>query len=115
VELSEGQWQKTALARASMRAEPLLFMLDEPTASLDAPSEHAIFERYMARAHELANRTGAITVIVSHRFSTVTGADRILVLDQGRLVEQGTHQELITAAGRYADLYSVQATAYATK
>jgi ABC-type multidrug transport system fused ATPase/permease subunit len=114
VELSEGQWQKTALARASMRAEPLLFMLDEPTASLDAPSEHAIFERYMARAHELANRTGAITVIVSHRFSTVTGADRILVLDQGRLVEQGTHQQLITAAGRYADLYSIQATAYAT-
>jgi ABC-type multidrug transport system fused ATPase/permease subunit len=114
VELSEGQWQKTALARASMRVEPLLFVLDEPTASLDAPSEHAIFERYMARARELANRTGAITVIISHRFSTVTGADRILVLHQGRLVAQGTHQELIAAAGRYADLYNIQATAYAT-
>jgi ATP-binding cassette subfamily B protein len=113
VELSEGQWQKTALARASMRAEPLLFVLDEPTASLDAPSEHAIFARYMARARDLAARTGAITVIISHRFSTVTGADRILVLDRGRLVEQGNHRELISAGGRYADLFAIQATAYA--
>jgi ABC-type multidrug transport system fused ATPase/permease subunit len=113
VELSEGQWQKTALARASMRSGPLLFFLDEPTASLDAPSEHAIFERYMARARELAARTGAITVIVSHRFSTVTGADRILVLDKGRLVESGTHRELMDHAGRYAELYSIQAKAYA--
>jgi ABC-type multidrug transport system fused ATPase/permease subunit len=113
VELSEGQWQKTALARASMRAEPLLFVLDEPTASLDAPSEHAIFERYLARARELASRTGAITVIVSHRFSTVTGADRILVLDRGRLVEQGTHEDLVRSGGRYAELYSIQAVAYA--
>jgi ABC-type multidrug transport system fused ATPase/permease subunit len=114
VELSEGQWQKTALARASMRAEPLLFVLDEPTASLDAPSEHAIFERYMARARDLAERTGAITVIISHRFSTVTGADRILVLDRGLLAEQGTHQELMAAGGRYAGLYALQANAYAT-
>lgn len=113
VELSEGQWQKTALARASMRAQPLLFVLDEPTASLDAPSEHAIFERYMDRARQLATRTGAITVIVSHRFSTVTGADLILVLEQGRLVESGTHQELLARHGRYADLYGIQATAYA--
>jgi ABC-type multidrug transport system fused ATPase/permease subunit len=113
VELAEGQWQKVALARASMRAGPLLFVLDEPTASLDAPSEHAVFARYTARARDLAARTGAITVIISHRFSTVTGADRILVLDRGRLVEQGTHQELIAAGGRYADLYTIQATAYA--
>jgi ATP-binding cassette subfamily B protein len=67
----------------------------------------------MARARELAARTGAITVIISHRFSTVTGADRILVLDRGRLVEQGNHQELISAGGRYAGLYAIQATAYA--
>jgi ATP-binding cassette, subfamily B, bacterial len=113
VELSEGQWQRTALARASMRTEPLLFVLDEPTASLDAPSEHEIFERYLGRARELAERTGAITVIVSHRFSTVAGADRILVLHKGRIAEQGTHDELLAAGGRYATLYDIQATAYA--
>ncbi|WP_199823319.1 ABC transporter ATP-binding protein [Streptomyces sp. NRRL WC-3742] len=113
VELSEGQWQKTALARATMRREPLLFVLDEPTASLDAPSEQEIFQRQMARARELAERTGAITVIVSHRFSTVTGADLILVLDRGRLEEVGSHRELLALGGRYAELYGIQATAYA--
>ena len=113
VELSEGQWQRTALARASMRTEPLLFVLDEPTASLDAPSEHRIFRRYLVRARELATRTGAITIIVSHRFSTVAGADHILVLHRGRLVEQGTHHELLAEGGRYATLYGIQATAYA--
>ncbi|GGM92427.1 ABC transporter permease [Thermopolyspora flexuosa] len=113
VDLSEGQWQRTALARASMRDNPLLFVLDEPTASLDAPSEQAIFERYMARARTLSRATGAVTVIVSHRFSTVTGADLILVLHRGRLVESGTHDELMALGGRYADLYTIQATAYA--
>jgi ATP-binding cassette subfamily B protein len=113
LELSEGQWQKTALARASMRREPLLFILDEPTASLDAPSEQEIFQRHMARARELGARTGAVTVIVSHRFSTVTGADLILVLDKGRLVEAGPHEELMALGGRYADLYGIQADAYA--
>ncbi|MFE0154547.1 ATP-binding cassette domain-containing protein [Nonomuraea sp. NPDC059007] len=112
VDLSEGQWQRTALARASMRRNPLLFVLDEPTASLDAPSEQSIFERYMERARDLAARTGAITIIVSHRFSTVTGADMILVLDKGRLIEHGTHAELMRLDGRYADLYGIQATAY---
>lgn len=113
VELSEGQWQKTALARSSMRPAPLLFVLDEPTASLDAPSEHAIFTRYMARARELAARTGAVTVVVSHRFSTVADADQILVLDNGKLVQAGSHDELIARGGRYADLYRTQADAYA--
>lgn len=113
VDLSEGQWQKTALARASMRRTPLLFVLDEPTASLDAPSEHAIFERYMARARELSARTGTITVIVSHRFSTVTDADLILVLHAGRIAESGTHDELLALGGRYAQLYGIQAKAYA--
>jgi ATP-binding cassette subfamily B protein len=112
VELSEGQWQKTALARACMRREPLLFVLDEPTASLDAPSEHAIFERYMARARRLAARTGAITVIISHRFSTVAGADLILVMDSGRLVQQGTHAELVRAEGIYAELHGLTSRAY---
>lgn len=112
LELSEGQWQKAALARASMRPDPLLFILDEPTASLDAPSEQEIFQRHMARARELGARTGAVTVIVSHRFSTVTGADLILVLDRGRLAEAGPHDELMALGGRYADLYGIQADAY---
>ncbi|WP_053751829.1 ABC transporter ATP-binding protein [Streptomyces sp. MMG1533] len=113
IDLSEGQWQRVALARSVMRDDPLLFVLDEPTASLDAPSEHAIFERQIARARQLAERTGAITMIVSHRFSTVVGADLILVLDKGRLVESGTHAELSALdGGRYADLYGIQAAAY---
>lgn len=113
VEVSEGQWQKIALARASMRPAPLLFVLDEPTASLDAPSEHAIFERYMRRAREVAERSGGITLVVSHRFSTVAGADLILVMEGGRLAECGTHEQLLAADARYAALYSLQATAYA--
>ncbi|MET7641163.1 ABC transporter ATP-binding protein/permease [Streptomyces sp. NPDC005438] len=112
VDLSEGQWQKTALARASVRGNPLLFMLDEPTASLDAPSEHAIFQRYMERARRLGSHSGAITLVVSHRLSTVAGADLVLVLDHGQLVERGTHEELLAAGGRYSDLYRLQADAY---
>lgn len=111
IDLSEGQWQKLALARASMREAPLLFVLDEPTASLDAPSEHAIFERYMERARSIG--PGGITVIVSHRFSTVAGADLILVLESGRLVESGSHEDLLAAGATYAELYSLQQTAYA--
>ena len=95
-----------------MRHEPLLFVLDEPTASLDAPSEQAIFDRYMTRARRLATRTGAITVIISHRFSTVAGADLILVMDKGRLVQHGTHAELITAGGIYAELHGLTSHAY---
>lgn len=115
IDLSEGQWQKTALARASMRSDPLLFMLDEPTASLDAPSEHAIFQRYMQRARRLALDRGAITLVVSHRLSTVAGADLVLVLDRGKLVEQGTHEQLLAAGGRYSELYSLQARAYSMR
>ncbi|WHT16357.1 ABC transporter ATP-binding protein [Crossiella sp. CA-258035] len=115
LDLSEGQWQKTALARGSMRTDPLLFMLDEPTASLDAPSEHAIFQRYMRRARQLAEHTGAITLVVSHRLSTVAGADLVLVLDRGKLVEQGTHEELLATGGRYSELYTLQARAYSMR
>lgn len=112
IEPSEGQWQKVALARGSMRRAPLLLTLDEPTASLDAPSERAIFERYIRMARERASRSGAVTVIVSHRLSTVSDADLVLVLDRGRLVEQGSHDELMDAGGRYAELYRLQADAY---
>lgn len=112
VSLSEGQWQGTALARSSMREEPLLLLLDEPTAALDARSEQAIFEQYMRRSRELAQRTGAVTVIVSHRFSTVAEADQILVMRSGQIVERGTHRELINADGRYAEMFNLQAQAY---
>jgi ATP-binding cassette subfamily B protein len=112
VEPSTGQWQKMALGRAMMREEPLLLVLDEPTASLDATTEHGLFERYARAAARASARTGAITVLVSHRFSTVRMADIIVVLAGGRIVELGTHEELVTAGGGYAELYELQASAY---
>lgn len=112
VEISEGQWQKVALARSCMRPEPLLFLLDEPTASLDAPSEQAVFDSYMARSKQIASATGSITVIVSHRFSTVAGADLILVMKHGRLIESGGHDALLAAGGTYAELYGIHAASY---
>lgn len=115
IELSEGQWQRTALGRASMRKDPVLLVLDEPTASLDAPSEHDIFVHYMSRARILAKATGAVTVVVSHRFSSIADADQIIVLDQGRVIEVGTHQELLTRGGHYAKLYRIQAKAYSER
>ena len=113
VELSFGQWQKLALARGFMRDEPLLLILDEPTAALDAETEHALFERYAAAARgNQENDSGRITILVSHRFSTVRMADLILVLDGTRLVEVGTHDELMARKGHYSELYSIQAAAY---
>jgi ATP-binding cassette, subfamily B, bacterial len=113
VELSFGQWQKLALARGFMRDEPLLLVLDEPTAALDAETEHALFERYAAVARGSGERnSGRITVLVSHRFSTVRMADLIVVLDGARLVEVGTHDELMAKRGQYAELYGIQAAAY---
>jgi ATP-binding cassette subfamily B protein len=113
VELSFGQWQKLALARGFMRDQPLLLVLDEPTAALDAETEHALFERYAAAAHDTdAKQNGRITILISHRFSTVRMADLILVLDGARLVEVGTHDALIAKGGQYADLYRIQAAAY---
>jgi ATP-binding cassette subfamily B protein len=107
VELSFGQWQKLALARGFMREEPHVLILDEPTAALDAETEHALFERYAAAA-----RDDRITVLVSHRFSTVRMADTIVVLDGARVVEAGTHAELMALRGQYAQLYEIQAGAY---
>ena len=111
VELSFGQWQKLALARGFMRDAPLLLVLDEPTAALDAETEHALFERYAAAARD-RGADGRITVLVSHRFSTVRMAGLIVVLDGARLVEMGTHEELMTRGGQYSQLYGLQASAY---
>lgn len=111
VELSVGQWQKLALARGLMRGQPLLCLLDEPTASLDAETEHALFDRF-AMASRTANGNGRITVLVSHRFSTVRMADHIVVLDGARVVEQGSHVELLAHGGLYAELYRLQEGAY---
>jgi ATP-binding cassette subfamily B protein len=112
-DLSFGQWQKLALARGFMRDAPLLLVLDEPTAALDAETEHALFEQYAAaaRANAAGERNGRITFLVSHRFSTVRMADLIVVLDASRVVEVGTHEELIARGGQYAVLYGIQAAA----
>jgi ATP-binding cassette, subfamily B, bacterial len=119
VEVSFGQWQKLALARGFMRECPLLLVLDEPTAALDAETEHALFERYAAAAregHSGAARQqapdGRITILVSHRFSTVRMADFIVVLAGSRVVESGTHEALLAKGGQYADLYRIQASGY---
>src|SRR5580693_714236 len=93
--LSSGQWQRLALARGLMRQAPLLVVLDEPTASLDAPSEAALFARYAAAAQRLGDAHGTITVLVSHRFSSVHMADQIIVMDGGRVAESGDHAELL--------------------
>jgi len=112
IDLSVGQWQKVALARAMMRPSPLLLILDEPTASLDAPTEHTLFEQFSAASRDVAAETGAITILVSHRFSTVRMADLILVIGDGKIIESGTHDGLIHAGGVYAELYDLQAAAY---
>ena len=112
VDLSTGQWQKLALGRALMREDPLVVFFDEPTASLDAPTEHALFERYTEASRAGATR-GMITVLVSHRFSTVRSADLILVIDDGRIAELGSHAELMEIDGLYAELYTLQARSYA--
>jgi len=112
-EVSFGQWQKLAVARSFMRDDPVLLVLDEPTAALDAETEHALFERYAEAAHcEGGMAAGRITVLVSHRFSTVRMADRIVVLDGARVAEAGTHEELMARGGPYSELYRIQAAAY---
>jgi ATP-binding cassette, subfamily B, bacterial len=111
VDLSGGQWQKLALARGLVRDHPLLVVLDEPTSALDAETEHALFERFAAQA-AAAKADGRITILVSHRFSTVRMADEIVVLSGAHVVEQGSHDALMANAGPYSELYSIQASAY---
>jgi ATP-binding cassette, subfamily B, bacterial len=112
-DLSGGQWQRLAIGRAMMRTDPLLLLLlDEPTAAIDAQAEHELFTRWTRAARQLRERSGAITVLVSHRFSTVRMADLILVLQDGRICEHGRHDELLRAQGLYAELFELQARQY---
>jgi ATP-binding cassette, subfamily B, bacterial len=104
-DLSGGEWQKVALARAYLRDAQLL-ILDEPTAALDAKSEHEVFERF----GELTK--GKTALLISHRFSTVRMADRIVVLENGTIVEQGSHETLVGIGGRYAGMFELQAANY---
>ena len=103
--LSGGEWQKIAIARAYMRDAQML-ILDEPTASLDARAEHEVFKRFVELTFDKC------AVLISHRFSTVRMADRIVVLHQGRLLEHGSHEELLAAGGQYSDLFQMQAAGY---
>ena len=105
VELSGGQWQKVALARSAVR-DGALVLLDEPTSALDADAEHSLLERL---GDLMEGRT---TLLISHRLSTVRMADHIVVLENGRVVEEGSHDELVAAGGRYAALFDMQAGRY---
>jgi ATP-binding cassette subfamily B protein len=104
-DLSGGEWQKIALARAYLR-EAQVLILDEPTASLDAKAEHEVFERFA----ELTR--GKMAMLISHRFSTVRMADRIFVLQGGRIAEEGPHDQLMLNRGRYAEMFELQAASY---
>ena len=105
-ELSGGQWQKIALARAFMRTTADLLVLDEPTATMDAAAEASIFEHFRDLSRD------KMTILISHRFSTVRMADKIIVIDKGRIVEQGSHEQLMELGGQYAYLFSLQAQGY---
>ena len=107
-----GQWQKLALARGFMRDDPLLLVLDEPTAALDAETEHALFERYAAAAARRRRATAASPSWCRTASRRCGWPDLIVVLDGARLVEVGTHDELMARGGQYAELYGIQAAAY---
>jgi ATP-binding cassette subfamily B protein len=105
VDLSGGEWQKIAIARAYMRDAEVL-ILDEPTAALDARAEYEVFQRF----RDLS--VGKTAILISHRFSTVRMADRILILENGQVVEAGSHEQLVASGGRYAELFELQASGY---
>ena len=110
-QLSTGQWQKIALSRGLMRDDPLVVVLDEPTAALDPSAEHQLFQRFAATVRA-GRDNGAVTVLVSHRFSTVRFADLIAVVDEGRVTDVGSHDELMARGGTYAELYEIQMRNY---
>jgi ATP-binding cassette subfamily B protein len=112
-DLSGGQWQSVGLARTLMRDEPLLLCLDEPGHALDALAEQRMCDAYQETAAEVAARVGGVTVFVTHRLSTVSMADLIVVLDDGAVAEAGSHQELMALKGQYAELFELQSRAYA--
>ncbi|MCO6003794.1 ATP-binding cassette domain-containing protein [Actinoallomurus purpureus] len=112
-QLSGGQWQRIALARGLMRSDPLLTVLDEPTAALDPAAEAELFTRFAALSRS-GHRAGGVTLLVSHRFSTVRTADLIIVLEGGRITEVGDHETLLAREGGYAQLFTLQARAYET-
>lgn len=113
IDLSGGQWQKLALGRAMMRTQPLLLLLNEPTAAIDADTEHQLFQRWTAAAAELRHAVGAVTILVSHRFSTARLADLIVVLNtDGTIAETGTQTQLLHQHGPYAELFQLQARTY---
>ena len=105
-ELSGGQWQKIALSRAFMRSDADILVLDEPTAAMDAASEAAIFDHFRSESHN------KMTILISHRFSTVRAADQIIVIHNGEIVEQGNHESLLASNGQYASLFKLQARGY---
>jgi ATP-binding cassette subfamily B protein len=106
VVLSGGEWQKVAIARALLREEAGVVLLDEPTSALDAYTEQSVFRQFVQLARD---RTA---ILVSHRFSTVTMADRIVVLEAGEILEEGTHAELLARGGKYSELFELQAARY---
>jgi len=105
-ELSGGQWQKIALSRAFMRSDADILVLDEPTAAMDAASEAAIFDHFQSQS------ATKMTILISHRFSTVRAADRIIVIHDGKILEQGNHESLLAENGQYASLFRLQAKGY---
>ncbi|MFJ6200062.1 ABC transporter ATP-binding protein [Micromonospora sp. NPDC092111] len=112
-DLSGGQWQRIGLARTLMRTRPMLLALDEPAAALDAEAEQRLVDAYQEVAKQVALTVGGVTLFVTHRLSTVRLADLVVVLKDGRVVEQGSHDTLVAQGGRYAELYASQARAYA--
>ena len=113
-DLSGGQWQSLGFARTLMRDDPALLVLDEPAAALDALAEQRLVDAYQATAAEVAAVVGGVTIFVTHRLSTVRLADQVVVLDAGRVVEQGSHADLVAAEGPYARLWTLQSRAYTT-